>query len=187
MVSQKFLTTFDLNSAASISTPRSILRLLSPGDFEDILDLFNEPDTFRFIPHLQHKSTDEYLAVLANRLNQIASGLALHWTARTPEGELIGVLNYSPIQDSGRMQLGFQIRSKFHRQGLAKELAGAVVQYLRAQQNGLIYGVCSVDHIASATVLERTGFKLNEMREDVSIYVLDLGDEPSSSNKGKSS
>ncbi|HQQ98888.1 MAG TPA: GNAT family N-acetyltransferase [Cyclobacteriaceae bacterium] len=172
---------------APFSTARTTLKLLAPGDFEEILSLFHEPDTFRFIPHLQQKTKDEYRGVLVNRLNQIAAGTALHWTARTPEGELVGVLNYSPIAETDRMQLGFQIRSKFHRQGYATELARAVVHHLRTQQRaGQVYGVCSIEHIASATVLERIGFKLHEQRSDIFVYVLDLGDNPSSSNEGKS-
>ncbi len=174
-------------SVASFSTRRTNLNLLQPGDFEEILRLFQEPDTFRFIPHLQHKTTDEYLAVLTNRLHQVAAGTALHWTARTMEGELVGVLNYSPIPDSGRMQLGFQIRSKFHRQGFATELAGAVVQYLRAEQKDTVYGVCSIEHVASAKVLQHIGFQLHEQKEDVFVYKLDLGGNPSPSNAGKSS
>lgn len=178
----------NLNATATLSTSRTTLKLLAPGDFEEILGLFHEPDTFRFIPHLQQKTMEEYQSVLANRLNQIASGIALHWTARTPAGELVGVLNYSPISETDRMQLGFQIRSKFHRQGYATELARAVVHHLRTQQQaGLVYGVCSIEHIASATVLERIGFRLHEQRSDVFVYVLDLEDNPSSSNEGKSS
>lgn len=176
-----------MSTVATLATRRTILNLLQPDDFEEILSLFREPDTFRFIPHLQDKSMDEYKAVLANRLHQVASGLALHWTARTPGGELVGVFNYSPIPDSDRMQLGFQIRSKFHRQGFATEVAGAILHYLQSHKKGPVYGVCSRDHIASATVLERIGFSLHEQREDVFVYKLDFGDSPSDSNTGKSS
>jgi ribosomal-protein-alanine N-acetyltransferase len=180
-----------LNSSTppdKLQTRRAQLTLLDTSDFGEILDLFQEPDTFQFIPHLQNKTPEEYRSVLANRINQIASGLALHFTARTSDGELIGVLNYSPITDTTRMQLGFQIRIKFHGQGYATELAQGVIQHLRnSKKEGLVYGVCSLDHTASATVLQRVGFQLDERRDDVLVFVMDLADHHYSANSGKSS
>lgn len=144
-----------------IETARTRLTFLTEGDFDDMLDMLEDPETTQYIRHLHCRGTVEYQAVLQNRLEQIMAGTGFHWVGRLKSShELVGAVNLSLIPGTVKMQLGFQLRQEFWGKGFATELASGVLE-LAAEDKGLseIYGVFDKANLASKRVLEKLGFE----------------------------
>lgn len=63
-------------------TQRTILTPLSRSDFDDVLKMYSEPDTFKYIAPLLGKTKEEYINFLESRIAQIKSGVGYHWAVR---------------------------------------------------------------------------------------------------------
>jgi ribosomal-protein-alanine N-acetyltransferase len=149
-----------------MQTDRTKLSLLTHDDFKEILEMYEEPDTFKYIAPLRNKSHSEYLNFLESRIAQIKDKIGYHWVVRSLNtNEFIGLINLNPIRDSERMQVGFQLKRKFWSQGYATELTGFMLDF-GFHHLGLkeLYGVFSRENIASARIFEKLGFYFEESK-----------------------
>ena len=152
-----------------METRRTNLTLLKESDFDEILLMFNEPDTFKYIKGLRDKSTKEYLDYLNTKMNEIDTNTGTYWICRLKDtDEFIGCINLTPIpKDKNKIQIGWQIREKFHRKGIGSECAEKVLRYGLEEVNlKTIYGVFVKVNIASKRILEKLGFSLNEIKTE---------------------
>ncbi len=175
-----------------MQTTRTTLQLLRESDFPEILAMFHEPETFKYIGPLAHQSDDFYRDFLRTRMHWATRQQGYYWVARLQEsGELLGCLNLTPFRDSERIQLGFQIRRKFWGQGFASEIAPKAVAY-GFEEWGLeaIYGYYETEHLASGRILEKLGFepleRIELADEGVAIEVVVLKKKPGSPSPQKS-
>mgnify|MGYP001048173790 CR=1 FL=1 len=149
----------------SFSSDRAMLSLLEKIDFEEVLEMFHEPDTFQYISPLANLTDEAYLAFFAKKKADIKAQKGYYWVCRLVNtGELLGCINLTPIPSKPeRIQIGWQLKNKFHRQGFATELASRVLEF--AQQNlefSQIFGVSESENIASIKILKKLGFQLFE-------------------------
>jgi len=106
----------------NLLSKRTTLTLAQPSDFKELLSMYTEPDTWKYIKHLQDRSEKEYHQFLLSRIALGVEKKGYYWVARHQENnELIGAMNLTPFRDSGILQIGFQIRRKFWNQGFASE------------------------------------------------------------------
>lgn len=149
------------------TTSRTNLTLVQESDFPEILAMFHEPETFKYIGPLDNKSDDFYRDFLRTRMLWAEQQQGYYWVARLREtGELVGCLNLSQFRNSGRIQVGFQIRRKFWGQGFASEITPQAVAF-GFEEWGLeaIYGYYESEHLASGRILAKMGFEVLEQIE----------------------
>ncbi len=164
-----------------MQTTRTTLHLLQESDFPEILAIFHELETFKYIGPLDNRSDEFYHDFLLTSMQWATDQQGFYWVARLHEsGELVGCLNLTPFRDSGRIQVGFQIRRRFWGQGFASEIAPKAVAY-GFEEWGLeaMYGYYETEHLASGRILEKLGFealeKMELADEGVVIEVVVLG------------
>ena len=149
-----------------METKRARLNFIKKEDFSEILEMFQEPDTFKYIKPLDYKTREEYIDILTGRIIQTFEKEGYHWTARLKEtNEFIGAMNLNPFQPSGKIQLGFQIKRKFWNQGFTSELAKKILEF-GIEEVGLteIYGYFEKENIASGKILKKLGFTFVEQK-----------------------
>ena len=142
------------------------MTFLKQEDFNEVLEMFREPDTFKYITPLDKRTDQEYIEILKSRILQTSLQEGFHWTARLKTtGEFIGAINLNPFPKSGKMQLGFQIRRKFWNQGYTSELAAKALEYgLEVAKLEEIYGYFEKANIASGKILKNLGFQFVERK-----------------------
>ena len=147
-----------------MQTERTILTILSKNDYTEVLLMYEEPDTFKYITPLQNKTREEYISFLDSRIAQVNNGIGYHWAVRLKEnGKFIGLMNLNPIGKSDKIQVGFQLRRKYWNQGFATEVTKRVIEF-GVDEAGIkvIYGVFSKRNIVSRKIFEKFGFEFEE-------------------------
>lgn len=153
--------------STQLLSSRATLSLLGRSDFPDVLDMYSEPDTFKYIKGLQNKSEQEYLEFLERKLQEIETGAGYYWMARlSGSAGFVGAINLTPIVGQpDRIQIGWQLKGQFRGQGYASELAEPVFRF-GIDKLGLrtIYGVFEPENLASKRILEKLGFTFDEQQ-----------------------
>lgn len=147
-----------------MQTARAHLSLLTPSDFPEILKMFLEKDTFKYIQPLQNLSQHEYIDFLEFKLLQIEKREGYYWVARSlKDRAYIGSMNLTPFKDSNRIQLGFQLKRNYWGQGFATELSREVLRFgLHIWRLPIIYGYYNENHLASHKIFAKLGFQFLE-------------------------
>jgi RimJ/RimL family protein N-acetyltransferase len=150
-----------------LTTNRATLSFIQAIDFDEVLAMFHEPETFKYIAPLEGKTDDEYLKILKTKVEENISEAGFYWIARLKSnGEFVGAINLNPRKDIQHIQLGYQIRKKFWGQGFATELSAAVLEFAKNErQLDSVIAVFVESHIASRKILEKLGFQPLERRQ----------------------
>lgn len=148
-------------------TNRIHLQLIETKDFPLFLNMFQEPDTFKYIPKLQNKSVEEYADFLASRLQLVQSGQGYYWAARSLDtNEFIGALNLYPHSMPGVIHLGCQIKRAYWGQGYATEIMTAGRDFgIEALGLPTIYAFADRGNLASVRLLEKLDFTQKAVSE----------------------
>ena len=149
-----------------MQTERTILTMLTRDDYTEVLPMYDEPDTFKYIAPLQNKSREEYIGFLDSRIAQVNNELGYHWVVRLKDnGKFIGLMNLNPIGNSDKIQVGFQLKRKYWGQGFATELTKRVLEFaIKEADLRVIYGVFDKRNIASRRIFKKFGFEFEENR-----------------------
>ncbi|MFK7923095.1 MAG: GNAT family N-acetyltransferase [Bacteroidia bacterium] len=141
-------------------TNRTYLQLIEAKDFPLLLSMFQEPDTFKYIPKLQNLSIEEYKVFLQSRLQLVQSSQGYYWAARSLDtNEFIGALNLYPHSTPGVIHLGCQIKRAYWGQGYATEIMTAGRDYgIQILGMPKIYAFVDRDNLASVRLLDKLNF-----------------------------
>lgn len=145
-----------------METPRTKLTIITPEDYQELLEMYAEEDTFKYIKPLQNKTREEYLDMMVFRLEQSLKNEGYYWIARHNDNkDLVGALNLNPFRDTGRIQLGYQISRKYWNLGFATELGKAGLDFgFNQWKLKRIHAFVVPEHHASKKVLQKLGFLL---------------------------
>lgn len=145
-----------------METSRTRLTIITLADYQELLDMYAEKDTFKYIKPLQNKTREAYTEMMNVRREQSSSDIGYYWVARLKiNGELIGALNLNPFRDTDRIQLGYQIRRDFWNQGFATEIGQAGIHFGFHHRNlKRIHAFVDSEHAASRRILHKLGFQL---------------------------
>lgn len=156
-----------------METLRTFITPLTAADIPTMLDLFAEPDVFRYIKRLQHKSRDEYTAYLEFRLDQVRKGEGYYWGVwlkeeadgagtERPRGAFIGAVNLNTHPGTGKMQIGCLLKKAYWNDGYAYELTRAAVAFgIHEARLPEIYAYFDADNIASGKLVRKLGFQFH--------------------------
>jgi RimJ/RimL family protein N-acetyltransferase len=149
--------------------------------------LAGDLDTARSLaPYPIHESTfagDEY--VLSLRQTQLrADPTELPWLYRAAvlrdTGEVVARCGFhAPPDAEGTVEIGYRVQEAWRRQGLAGELAAAMLEFARSQGAARCLASTTPDNAASQAVLARLGFvRTGEQMDEVDglehVFTLEL-------------
>jgi RimJ/RimL family protein N-acetyltransferase len=158
-----------------LSTARLTVTTWLPSDLDDLAALHSDPVTMRYIGG-RPESREESAARLDTYLDEQSRLGWTKWRVATPAGETIGRGGFGTFGQ--HRELGYTLRRDLWGQGLATELASALVQWHRTHvADPELWAYAVAENTASRRVLEKTGFRLVEIKPhggvDCAFYILD--------------
>jgi RimJ/RimL family protein N-acetyltransferase len=169
-------------AAYPIPTDRLLLRLLEPGDVDDVHAYQSRADVTEFL-YWSPRDRDEVREVLAVQAEHAAldkPGDKLMLAAVLKEsGRVIGSVNVVWDDNEHRQgQLGFVFNPEHQGRGLATEATRAILRYaFEEPQLHRIYGRCDALNTASARLMERVGMRREAHLRENEIFKGRWGDE----------
>ena len=161
----------------TLYTNRTVIRSLKLSDFQDIIDMYLEPDSNKFIPPLQNKTPEQYKVLLSGKINNNNNPEGLgFWSVRTKENDrLIGTANLNIMNVLNIVHTGIHLRRSVWNMGFASEIISEMLDYgLNSLKLPEIYGICSANHIVSEKMLMKAGLVFQESihlnGEELGIY-----------------
>ncbi|MBY5992058.1 GNAT family N-acetyltransferase [Ferrimonas balearica] len=142
------------------ATSRLRVRPLVQADLDWFTALEGDPEVMRYTdrPAQSPEQSAHALLTLAGR-TRLDGELCL-WAVQTHQGEGIGTAA-AYKNDEGVWELGYKLARERWGQGLASELAEALVAYLQAQLPGEpLHAYAFAQNRASCRILEKVGFRL---------------------------
>lgn len=145
-----------------LETPRLCIRQFTEEDKSIFLDI--EQDE-RLTQYINKRSLEESENLFDSILKAYKKEKSLgRWGVFSNEsGEFVGICLLTPsTYDPGYIELGYRLHFKYWGQGLASEIAKALVNYgLNQLQLKEIVAVTDPENIASKKVLLKSGFQLH--------------------------
>jgi RimJ/RimL family protein N-acetyltransferase len=149
-----------------LETDRLILRPLSAGDAEFILELLNDPLWLRFIGDKGVRTLEDARNyILAGPVEMYARlGFGLYKTELKESGVPIGICGLIKRDSLEDVDIGFAFLPRFRAKGYAFESASAVMSYGK-NVLGLkrVVAITSPDNHVSGKLLEKLGFQFERM------------------------
>ncbi|WP_448701506.1 GNAT family N-acetyltransferase [Mucilaginibacter sp. AW1-3] len=143
-------------------TPRLIIREYFPEEESLFVDLHKDEQVLRYLPR---RSEDEYrkLFALAIQANGNPNGLNRWGIFDAATGDFIGAcLLRNPVDAPEKVELGYSIGVKYWGEGIATEMARAVIDYgFNRMGFAMICAVTDPENAASQNVLLKTGMQRN--------------------------
>ncbi|HZG52492.1 MAG TPA: GNAT family N-acetyltransferase [Pyrinomonadaceae bacterium] len=143
-----------------IETARLVLRKPVAADTPLIYEAYaRDPEVTRYLSWRPHRAVADGEEHSAQLLAAWESGKYFSWAIVVNDGgELAGMISARP--EGWRVELGYVIGRRWWGRGLMTEAARAVVDYALARPEvWRVWGVCDVENLASARVLEKTGMR----------------------------
>jgi RimJ/RimL family protein N-acetyltransferase len=140
-------------------TLRLSLRPFDLIDFDDLLQLYSDPEVMRLIGNGKPRTRDETEAWLTRMIAHWAQrGLGMWAVHEKSTGRFVGRCGLQALADTSEIELGYALHRAFWGQGLATEAAMAAIQF-GFETIGLsrIVAIALPENLASRRVIEKTG------------------------------
>ena len=160
-----------------LSTARTIIRPLLIEDIPIILEMYQEPDSFKYIAPHKNKSLEYYQNFLESKIKLNRNEIGF-WVVLSKENKhLIGTVNLNQFMDTSMAHVGCHLSRKFWNKGFATELMNALIDYgFSVRKLNEIYAIIEVDHFVSIKLFEKLFFKIEAKKtilgSDLEFYKL---------------
>ena len=144
-----------------MQTERCLIRVLSREDFPFIIDMYQEPDSNKYIGPLKDKSREDQLEFLELKLRESEEDPSFFslWSKANPS-EFLGTINVNVFKALGLPQIGAHLARKIWGQGYASELMPWMLNYAKEQKGwNEVYGIFESRHPVSKKLLEKFYFE----------------------------
>ena len=144
-------------------TERTTIIPLIESDIPEILEMYLEPDSFKFISPHKDKSKEYYQSFLQGKLAANKKALGF-WSVRlNATNEFVGTVNLNQFQDSEITHIGCHLKSAAWNEGFATELMKELIKYgFEVRNLKAIHGIVEEYNIISAKLMKRLGFDFIE-------------------------
>lgn len=170
-----------MNSATFITlrTTRLTLRQLSIDDQQNILTLRADPEINKYLDRQPSKTIDDAINFI-NKVNEnIEKHIALYWAITLTETKTfvgtICLFDFSNEKNS--CEIGYELMPKFQRQGIMKEAAQAVIDYVfQTLKLKKILALTHCDNQNSSNLLAKLNFvkSIENDKENPSLNIFTL-------------
>jgi RimJ/RimL family protein N-acetyltransferase len=152
----------------TLQTERTILTPLKEEDFKDIVQMYLEPDSNKFIPPLQDKNAADYQAFLQKKItkNNHPQGHGLWTIRRKGSNEFIGTTNLNILELLQLTHLGAHLVRSAWGKGYATEVLSTLRDYaLQILKLTEIHALLDEQNHASKNILAKIGMHYVETIE----------------------
>jgi ribosomal-protein-alanine N-acetyltransferase len=162
-----------------LTTERLTLRQLSIDDQQDILALRSDPEINKYLDRQPGKTTEDAINFINSVNDNFEKNIALYWAITfTETKKLVGticIFDFSSKKSS--CEIGYELMTKFQRQGIMKEAAQVVIDYVfEALKFKNILALTHYNNQNSARLLSKLNFvkSIETVKEnpDCSIFTL---------------
>lgn len=150
-------------STTSFFTQRAFVRPIVGDDIECLLEMYQEPESNKFIPPLVDRTEEEYREILNGKIanNEREIGFWTVWDKSN--NHLIGTLNLYYSNEFNVEHIGLHLNKLYWGKGFGKELMEALLNYgFNVRQLSEIHAIINHDHIVSQHLFTKLGFTLKE-------------------------
>ena len=147
----------------TLRTERTTIIPLSESDIPEILEMYLEPDSFKFISPHKDKSKKYYQVFLQGKLEANKKALGF-WSVRLADtNEFLGTVNLNQFKDAEMTHIGCHLKNDVWNKGFATELMKELMKYgFEGRNLKAIYGIVEESNIISAKLMKRLGFDFLE-------------------------
>ncbi len=156
------MSEFHFTPFPELTTERLLLRRITMDDALAIFFLRSNETILRFIGKEPAASINEAEEFIQRINTSIETNESVMWgiTLRSNSAEVIGTICYWRLQpENYRAEIGYALHPEYWRKGIMKEAIQKVLEYgFETMRLHSIEARISVENIASASILEATGF-----------------------------
>lgn len=150
-----------MSRAIVLETRRLVLRPLSEVDLSPLHHISNEPLVRRYLWDDEPVSMAQIQSIYAQSVREFAEkGLGLFSIRSRGEEQLLGLCGFRSLENTGEIELAYELSPEWWGRGLATEASRACLQYA-FEEVGLERVMAGVEpqNVASKRVLEKLGMK----------------------------
>jgi RimJ/RimL family protein N-acetyltransferase len=161
-----------------LETERLIIRKFTPEDAPKLIELRSDPDVHKYLGGTRMQNPE----AIAKRIqfyidcyDKYGFGMcAMIWKAT---GEMIGWSGLQPLQDTGKIEVGYGMAKEFWRKGIGYECARAWLEYGFTKANlEKIYAIAVPENVGSWRIMEKLGMTFEGIEQhydlDTKIYLI---------------
>lgn len=161
-----------------LSTDRVVLKELTMGQIDHLVDLDSDPAVMHFITDGEIRPREHHLEAIPKLLKYSKEnpGLGL-WTAYLKDtGAFIGWYILKHLLETGEVEIGFRLKKKFWGQGYSTEVSKELVKHA-FDTVGLkrVIAITRPDNFASQAVIKKVGLKEEGTETFYNIHCLYFG------------
>lgn len=148
-----------MNHAIALETERLVLRPLSEADLDALHRISNDPLVRRYLWDDEPVSVATIEGVFAQSVREFAEkGLGLFGIRLRGEEKLLGLCGFRSLENTGDIELAYELSPEWWGRGLATEASLACLHYA-FEEVGLEWVVAGVEpqNVASTRVIEKLG------------------------------
>ena len=112
-----------------IETERLKMRQLTPDDLPWLIEMRSDPDVYRYLGGWKMQNAEAVTKRFQFYLDCYKMGLGQCVMALRSTGELIGCSGLQPLEDTGEIEIGYNLSKKYWRRGFGEECARAWIEY----------------------------------------------------------
>ena len=147
-------------SFPNLETERLNLRQTTMKDAEAIFIIFSDSKVTQFHNLDTFTNISEATEVIKKRSKRFEGKRGIRWGIACKSGNyLIGSCGFNWNKEATAAEVGYELASRFWRQGIMSEALCAILQYGFARELEFIVAEVMLDNAASKKLLEKLGFK----------------------------
>ncbi|MHA2253034.1 MAG: GNAT family N-acetyltransferase [Candidatus Kariarchaeaceae archaeon] len=161
-----------------LETERLILRAITPEDRVPMFNNYSDVNVAKWFFENPLTSVDQVDRVLNHFIDYFKQGKGLTWAIILKENnEYIGTVGYETVEVNSKGEIGFDLAKAYWRKGIMSEAIIAIIQYGFTN-----LGLSTINsHTYSANIparnlLEKLGFKVDQVKKDAHHYKLTIND-----------
>lgn len=144
-----------------IETERLRMRKLTPEDLPWLIDMRSDPDVYKYLGGWKMQNPEAVTKRFETYLNWYKDpGFAQCLMELKTTGEKIGCSGLQPLEDTGEIEVGYNLKKEYWRQGYGEECARGWMKY-GFESLGLerIVAVAMPENTGSWRIMEKSGMK----------------------------
>ncbi|WP_063344319.1 GNAT family N-acetyltransferase [Vibrio jasicida] len=152
----------------TLITERLTLRLVSVEDASFILELYNQPDFYRFVGDKQIRTLEEAKRYIQDNMlrMQELKGVSLLVVETNHDKQPIGICGLVKRDILTAFDIGYGYLPHAYGKGYAIEAAAAVVEFARDEMRiENLVAITNNDNIRSISLLEKLGFQFERIEQ----------------------
>ena len=144
----------------TLITKRTIIKPLTEKDIPNVIIMYKEPDSFKYVKPFAGKSDVFYTEFLKKKIESNIKEVGFWTVCKKENNEFIGTVNLNQFASTSMSQVGCHLKRKFWNNGYASELLKEIVGYgIEQRKLREIYGIFEEENIASRKLLEKLQFE----------------------------